>query len=56
MYDQLFVFEIVLYDSALNIPKWKGHHSLQFVSVTNNQSSKIIQGRLICDNDQRTCG
>ena len=55
MYDMLVVFEIALYDSALNIRKCISVTRYN-LSLTNDHSNKIIQGQLICDNDQRTCG
>ena len=56
MYDMLIVLEIVLYDSVLNIQHWISIAGYNLSLTNDNQSNKIIQGQLICDNDQRTCG
>ena len=56
MFDMLIVLEIVLYDSVLNIQHWISIAGYNLSLTNDNQSNKIIQGQLICDNDQRTCG
>ena len=56
MYDMLIVLEIVLYDSVLNIQHWISIAGYNLSLTNDNQSNKIIQGQLICGNDQHTCG
>ena len=56
MFDMLIVLEIVLYDIALNIEHWISIAGYNLSLTNDNQSNKIIQGQLICGNDQRTCG